>query len=132
MVFAYRRNGLQRYFGRFGRLFCDVLYIPACGCDYRINKIQEQLNFDVNKINEQVSFNKLKMMFIIDVLNDKIDLKKMTKKDLIEYFKTVYNETNLENISKIISIPVHSLTADAVKELECKPETKRANIPNEY
>ena len=88
--------------------------------DYRINKIQEQLNFDVNKINEQVSFNKLKMMFIIDVLNDKIDLKKTTKKDLIEYFKTVYNETNLENISKIISIPVHSLTADAVKELDKK------------
>ena len=87
--------------------------------DYRVQKIKEQIDYDLDKINKQMIFNKMKIIFIEQVLKNEIDLKKLNKKELISYLEKEFKlESDTETINKLIGIPVYSMTVDAVKELE--------------
>lgn len=84
--------------------------------EFRLKKVQEQLDFEINKLTEQLKFLVAKLQFVKDVLDDKIDFRAVTKKQLTSKVKTDYN-ISIEYAQRIISIPIADITKDMVKTL---------------
>ena len=86
--------------------------------DYRLKKVEEQINFDIAKLSTSMNFNELKIKFITKILDGDVDLKKNSKKELMKYIQDTFDVNDSEIINKLISTPLYSMTVDAIKELE--------------
>ena len=87
--------------------------------EYRINKIQDQFDFDINKIDIELVWLNAKLSFVKDVLADKINFKKTTRKDLTLYCEKQYSISK-ELSTRLVNISIVDITIDEVKKLEDK------------
>lgn len=80
---------------------------------FRVNKLQDQLNFDINKHEENLKWLNAKLQFVTDVLNDKINFKKVTRKELTTHCISCYNVPT-EMATRLVNISIVDITADSV------------------
>ena len=100
-------------------LFDTKVQIIKRFVEYRINKIQDQFDFDINKIDIELVWLNAKLSFVKDVLADKINFKKTTRKDLTLYCEKQYSISK-ELSTRLVNISIVDITIDEVKKLEDK------------
>ena len=99
-------------------IFNNKIEIIKTFIDYRIKKVQEQIEYDKNKLQILISYNNFKIRFINDVLSGVIDIKKLSRKELIEIIKNEYDNISDDEVNKLISIPIYSMTKDSINDIE--------------
>ena len=100
-------------------LFDTKVQIVKRFVEYRIKKIQDQFDFDINKIDIELVWLNAKLSFVKDVLADKIDFKKTTRKDLTSYCVTEY-KIDKDLATRLVNISIVDITVDEVKKLQDK------------
>lgn len=109
-------------------IFKDKDEIVRRFVDFRIGKIQEQLNFDIDKINREIAFLESKEKFISLVVNAEINIKNMTKDVLVSYCEQNVMVNGCENINGIITMPIYDMTSDKVQILKKEIEKKKKEV----
>ena len=95
------------------KLFDKKTDIIKSFIDYRLVKINQQLEYDRKKLSDKIIFDETKIRFIRDVLDGKIDLRKLTKQELVSYITD--NITKDEDlIQHLIRVPLYHMTTDAI------------------
>lgn len=95
------------------KLFDKKTDIIKSFVEYRLTKINHQLEFDKKKLSDKIKFDETKIRFIKDVLDGKIDLRKLTKLELVSYINS--NITQDEDlIQHLIKVPLYQMTTDAI------------------
>ena len=95
------------------KLFDKKTDIIKSFVDYRLVKIDQQLEHDRKKLSDKIIFDETKIKFIRDVLDGKIDLRKLTKQELVSYITD--NITKDEDlIQHLIRVPLYHMTTDAI------------------
>jgi DNA gyrase/topoisomerase IV subunit A len=84
--------------------------------DFRIKKIQDQLDYDIEKHKQNLIWLNAKLCFVTDVLNDNINFKKVTRKELTNHCISCYNVTT-EMATRLVNISLVDITTDAVEVL---------------
>lgn len=97
------------------RVFQNTSDLIKYFCDYRLQKYSDKIEYDINKCVERIEFLEDKVKFIQAVIEEKINFRTTTKKQLIEYIHV--NITEAEYGSKFISIPLYECTKDLVDSL---------------
>lgn len=99
------------------RIFSGVNDLIAAFCNFRLQKSKESLAYSVGvsivKLNELL----VKKQFIQHVVDNIINLKDFTKKELLSYVLNL-GDIDSETADKIISIPSYSFTKDNILELD--------------
>lgn len=97
-------------------LFDTKVQIIKRFVEFRIKKLQDQLNFDIKKHEDNLKWLNAKLSFVLDVLNDTIDFKKTTRKELTEHCIQCYNVPT-EMATRLVNISIVDITKDAVEVL---------------
>ena len=101
------------------KLFTNKSDIVSYFCDYRLKKIEEKIQYDLKIAQQKLAFTNAKIRFIIDVLNQKIDLRNLKKADLADLIESEYiTNGSASDVTRLISVPMYSMTKDAVVELQ--------------
>lgn len=98
------------------KLFDNAEQLLYYFVEYRLEKLQNKIDYEIVKKSQKIDFLRGKIRFIKDVITEKIDFKKMTKQDLISYCLTFRNVE--ADVQKYISIPIFDCTKDRVQKLE--------------
>ena len=96
--------------------------------EFRIGKIQEQLNFDIDKINREIAFLESKQKFIEVIVGGKINIKNMTRDNLVEYCKDNVMMGGCENINGIITMPIYDMTIDKIDRLNNDIKERKSEV----
>lgn len=94
---------------------------------YRLKKIGDQLEFDKGKINKELDWLHAKLKFVKDVLNDVINFKTITRKQLTDYCSEHYSNDE-KIVSRLVNTSIVDITKDSVKDLEKKIKDKDAEL----
>ena len=78
-----------------------------------------EFDFDINKIDIELVWLNAKLSFVKDVLADKINFKKTTRKELTSYCEQQYSISK-ELSTRLVNISIVDITIDEVKKLEDK------------
>lgn len=97
------------------RVFANTSDLIRYFCDYRLHKYDDKIAYDVDRCADRIDFLQHKIQFIQDIIDEKIDFKQTTKRQLLDYIKT--NITLADYGSKFINIPVYECTRDLVDSL---------------
>lgn len=84
-------------------------------CDFRIGFYNTRIQYNLDKLNESIILKKAKIDFINDVLNNKINIRNVTRKQLQDVM--VNKGYDIDLVTKIISIPVYTMTKDNIDKL---------------
>ena len=103
-------NGELRVFANTNDLIRDF-------CEYRIMKCNQSLALSIKQAEQKIVELRAKRDFIELVVTGKLDLKAMTKKELLTFVTKQFTIVT-EIADKIISIPSYSFTKDNIAELE--------------
>lgn len=87
--------------------------------EYRVKKLQDQLDFEIQKCDKQLEWYNAKLSFVKDVLSDTIDFKKVTRKQLTSYCIKEYN-IDESTATKLVNTSIVDITKDMVKQLTDK------------
>lgn len=100
-------------------LFDTKVQIIKKFVEYRTRKIAEQFTFNIQKFTNELIWLNAKLSFVKDVLADKIDFKKLTRKELTAFCQTEY-KIDKDLATRLVNISIIDITTDAVKQLETK------------
>lgn len=84
-------------------------------CDFRVTFYATRIQHNIDKLNRSVEEKHAKVEFINDVVNKKIDITNLSRKQLQDLM--VAKGYTLEVVNKIISIPVYTMTKDNMAKL---------------
>ena len=85
-------------------------------CDFRIGFYNYRIQHNLDKLNDHILLKNAKIDFINDVLNNKINIRNVTRKQLHD--DLVKKGYDSELVVKIISIPVYTMTKDNIEKLK--------------
>ena len=117
------------------RIFTNVQDLIKDFCNFRLQKTKESLQYSINLTETRIEELKVRKQFITNVVDNVINLKNYTKKELLSYVLTLGNINN-DVADKIISIPSYSFTKDNITELDktiskCNDELNKLKNSNE-
>lgn len=117
------------------RIFANVQDLIKDFCNFRLQKTKESLQYSINLTETRIEELKVRKQFIANVVDNVINLKNYTKKELLSYVLTL-GDINNEIADKIISIPSYSFTKDIITELDktiakCNDELNKLKNSNE-
>lgn len=99
------------------RVYKDVKDIIRDFCDYRKTILQSRIDNNVSEISEEMRYKKVKMYFIMAVIDNKIQFKNKTKdlvaKQMMDSVKGI-RETDIDSL---LRTNIMSLTDEMVREL---------------
>ena len=95
-------------------------------CDFRIGFYNYRIQHNLKKLNEQILLKNAKIDFINDVLNNKINIRNVTRKQLHDDMVKKGYDTEL--VTKIISIPVYTMTKDNIEKLQREVTSHKKDI----
>ena len=87
--------------------------------NFRIDKVQERIDYDLRKLEDDILWLKTKHAFVKDVVSKKINLMNFSRAELLEKCIEKY-KVEKEIATKLLSIPVYDMTTDMIAELENK------------
>ena len=85
-------------------------------CDFRIGFYNNRIQYNLDKLNDHILLKNAKIDFINDVLNNKINIRNVTRKQLHDDLVKKGYDSDL--VVKIISIPVYTMTKDNIDKLK--------------
>lgn len=100
-------------------LFNNKLEIIRRFVQFRIDKVQDRIDYDLTKLSTDILWLKTKYAFVKDVVGKKINLMNFTRSDLLEKCIEKYN-VEKDIATRLLSIPVYDMTTDMITELESK------------
>ena len=100
------------------KIFESVAQLIAYFVDYRTTKFREKIDFDIAKQQYDLEVYRDKIKFIDAVNSNKIDFRKTTKQELLDFIFTSITEK--DHGKKFIHIPLYECTSDAISFLEEK------------
>ena len=100
-------------------IFDNKIQIINKFVEFRIKKVQERIEYDIIKLRSKVNWYKLKQSFIIDVIKGVIDIKNITKANLIDFCIKKY-DIETDEVTRLISTPIYDMTSDMVNDLTDK------------
>lgn len=117
------------------RIFANVQDLIKDFCNFRLQKTKESLQYSINLTETRIEELKVRKQFIANVVDNVINLKNYTKKELLSYVLTL-GDINNDIADKIISIPSYSFTKDNIIELDktivkCNDELNKLKNSNE-
>ena len=117
------------------RIFANVQDLIKDFCNFRLQKTKESLQYSINITETRIEELKVRKQFIANVVDNVINLKNYTKKELLSYVLTL-GDINNDIADKIISIPSYSFTKDNITELDktiakCNDELNKLKNSNE-
>ena len=86
---------------------------------YRTDKIKDQFAFNIAKYDAELEWLIAKMNFVIDVIDDKINFKKLNRKELTALCENNYH-VNKELATRLVNISIIDITKDSITALEQK------------
>jgi DNA gyrase/topoisomerase IV subunit A len=95
-------------------------------CDFRIGFYNYRIQHNLKKLNDQILLKNAKIDFINDVLNNKINIRNVTRKQLHDDMVKKGYDTEL--VTKIISIPVYTMTKDNIEKLQREVASHKKDI----
>jgi DNA gyrase/topoisomerase IV subunit A len=87
-------------------------------CDYRIGILGQRISNQIALNTENLSWLELKLQFVLSVLDDKIQFKGKTKKQVITQMKELGMPVSDESGERLLKLNIMSLTKEMVAELE--------------
>jgi len=99
------------------RIFTSVEDLVKDFCNYRLQKTKDSLQYSINQTERLLEMT-VKKQFITNVVENVINLKNYTKKELASYVCSLGNNVSNDISEKIISIPSYSFTKDNILDLE--------------
>lgn len=100
------------------KIFKSTADLIAYFCDYRIGKFSEKIEYEKNQLSSDIEMMNDKIKFIKMVISGKIDFKKLTKQQLLDFIEEKI--TVKEHGKLLINLPMYSCTIDAVESLRLK------------
>jgi len=100
------------------KIFESVAQLIHYFVEYRLTKFSDKIAYEIQQDTSEVEFAKNKIKFIEFVIDDKVDFRRTTKSQLIEFIKE--NVTEAEYGKLFASIPLYDCTSDAVEALQTK------------
>jgi len=97
------------------KIFNSVAELVHYFVQYRTKKVSEKLEYELKNLSDRSAFLKDKIKFIEAVIANKIDFRKTSKSQLLEYIQE--NITTQEYGSKFTGIPLYNCTTDEVESL---------------
>lgn len=108
------------------KIFNNVSELIDYFVTYRTTKFQDKLDYDIAKVEAQKYEAEHRREFIKLVIDGKVDFRKVTKAQLLEFIYT--NVTDKEFGKKFVSIPLYECTTDSVNELTAKIEQYESEL----
>jgi DNA gyrase/topoisomerase IV subunit A len=108
-------------------IFDNKISIIKKFVEFRLKKVQERILFDINKIKSSIYLLETKLKFISDVLDDNIEIKKLSRQNLIELVSSRY-AVDKDISSNIISIPIYSMTQDSLESIQNQIDKSYADL----
>lgn len=100
------------------KIFNSVAELIHYFVTYRTQKFGDKIAYDIAENERDVNELSLKVKFINLVINNKIDFRKSTKQQLLDF---IAKNVSLEDFAKrFINIPLYECTQDEVNKLETK------------
>lgn len=98
------------------KIFNGVAELIAYFVEYRLSKFADKIAFDINKIETELDELTHRVKFIELVIENKVDFKKSTKQQLLDFIAA--NVSANEYAKRFINIPLYECTNDEVKALK--------------
>lgn len=109
------------------RLYNDAREIVKAFCDYRLTVLKQRIDSETSNINEELRWLKVKMEFIIAVLDSKIVFKNRNKVSVMK--QTLDNTSALDSdMDKLLGINILSLTKEMVIKLKENIQEAKDNL----
>lgn len=106
------------------KIFDSVAKLIAYFVEYRISKFADKIAYDIKENETDVNELIHRKKFIDMVINNKIDFRKSTKQQLLDF---VCTQVSPEDFAKrFINIPLYECTQDEVLKIESKINAKNA------
>lgn len=99
------------------KLFDSKVEIIKEFVKFRIGKVNEYLEYEANRIQGTIDWFNAKYNLCADIVNGKLDMRKMNRKDLIDYIKDNITD-NTDYQARLVTIPVVDLTQEQMDKLE--------------
>lgn len=99
------------------RIFTDVNDLIKDFCNFRLQKTKDALQYNITVAERKLVELTVKKQFITNVVENVINLKNYTKKELLSYVLGL-GAIDTDTGEKIISIPSYSFTKDNIIDLE--------------
>jgi len=99
------------------KVYDDVKELIKDFCEYKKTILQKRIDTKVSEISEEMRWKKVKMYFIMAVLDDKIKFKNKTKDDVAAQIMKEVKGVKEEDIDKLLRTNIISLTSEMVSEL---------------
>ena len=106
------------------KIFQSVAELIHYFVEYRTTKFGDKIQYDIDKVTGELAELRDKVKFIKLVINNKIDFKKSTKQQLLDFVAT--QVTTKDYGRKFINVPLYECTQDEVVKLEQKIAEKTA------
>ena len=100
------------------KIFQSVAELIHYFVQYRTTKFGDKIQYDIDKVTQELAELKDRIKFIKLVINNKVDFKKSTKQQLLDF--VAVNVTAEDYGRKFINIPLYECTHDEVAKLEQK------------
>lgn len=108
------------------KIFDSVAELIVYFCDFRTKKFSDKIEYDKQKLSSEIELLMFKKKFIKDVVMNKIDFRKSSKADLLQYIAD--NVTSSEYGKSLIRIPLYECTPEEVKTLIAKIENLKCDL----
>jgi DNA topoisomerase-2 len=108
------------------KIFKSVASLIHHFVEYRLSKFQQKLDYEKKTYDNQVEYLTAKKLFIEHVIDNKIDFRKMSKNDLLDYIRS--NITENEFGTRFSNIAIYECTTDKVSDLISEIADIRAKL----
>lgn len=106
------------------KIFNSVAELIAYFVDYRLSKFADKIAYDTDKIETELNELTHRIKFIELVIGNKVDFKKSTKQQLLDFIAAKVSKDDFAK--RFINIPLYECTNDEVENLKQKIADKKA------
>lgn len=96
-------------------------------CDYRLQKVEEQIRYDLEVANKQLLFLEAKEKFIKHISDGDLDPRKYNITEFTQYIQDTYH-TDEDDSKKLANIPVSHMNSDSLDNLRKTIEATKTKI----
>lgn len=100
------------------KIFDTIAQLIHYFVEYRTTKFGDKIKYDIDRCSSEKDELELKIKFITAVIDGRVDFKKLTKRQLLDWIAA--NISTADCAKRFVNIPLYECTADEVQKLQSK------------
>ena len=110
------------------KIFSSVKEVISYFIKFRLAFYYKRKDFLIKKLNEELGILSNRARFIHDIINKKLKINNVPKRQIILYLETAdYDEVN-DSYNYLLSMPIHSLTKEKYEEILAEEHQKKIEL----